>query len=347
MKFGPVRIEEAENCVLAHGLERAGIALKKGEALTAEVLSALRAAGVDDVVAARFEPGDVGENEAAARLAEKLAGLHLRVTQPFAGRCNLIADAAGVLRVEAKQIDALNAVDEAVTAATLAPWRRVHAGDIVATVKIIPFAVPGVLLAQALGALENTALSVAPFALRRVGVISTLLPGLKRSVVAKTLHNLAARLEGAGARIAVAVETPHDAAALAEALKKTARDCEMIVVFGASATVDRRDTVPAALEAAGGRIERLGMPVDPGNLLLLGACGGVPVIGAPGCARSIAQNGFDLVLNRLLAGLPVTGADVRRMGVGGLLAEIASRPQPRMRKPDKEHEFLAHEFLGP
>ena len=107
----------------------------------------------------------------------------------------------------------------------------------------------------------------------------------------------------------------------------------LIVVFGASAITDRRDVIPAAIEAIGGRVEQFGMPVDPGNLLLLGALGGKPIIGAPGCARSPKENGFDWVLQRLLAGVPVRDADIRAMGVGGLLMEIVSRPQPRAGRP--------------
>jgi molybdenum cofactor cytidylyltransferase len=71
------------------------------------------------------------------------------------------------------------------------------------------------------------------------------------------------------------------------------------------------------------------MPVDPGNLLILGEIGGTPVIGAPGCARSPKENGFDWVLDRYLADLEVTPDDITGMGVGGLLMEIKSRPQPR------------------
>src|SRR5690606_3963720 len=87
--------------------------------------------------------------------------------------------------------------------------------------------------------------------------------------------------------------------------------------------------VPAGIRAAGGRVLHLGMPVDPGNLLLLGELDGRPVIGAPGCARSPRENGFDWVLARLLAGLRVGPEDISGLGVGGLLMEIASRPQPR------------------
>jgi len=104
---------------------------------------------------------------------------------------------------------------------------------------------------------------------------------------------------------------------------------EMIVVFGASAVTDPQDVIPAAIRRAGGEVERVGMPVDPGNLLVLGSLGDVPVIGAPGCARSPKENGFDWVLARILAGEPPTSMDIAGMGVGGLLKEIPTRPQPR------------------
>jgi molybdenum cofactor cytidylyltransferase len=74
------------------------------------------------------------------------------------------------------------------------------------------------------------------------------------------------------------------------------------------------------------------MPVDPGNLLVLGEIGGAAVIGLPGCARSPKSNGFDWVLQRLLADLPVGYDEIAAMGVGGLLGEIPSRPQPRDRR---------------
>ena len=100
-------------------------------------------------------------------------------------------------------------------------------------------------------------------------------------------------------------------------------------MFGASAIADRRDVIPAAIERAGGKVEHFGMPVDPGNLMLIGQVNGAPVLGAPGCARSPKENGFDWILMRLLAGLPVTRADITGLGVGGLLMEIVTRPQPR------------------
>jgi molybdenum cofactor cytidylyltransferase len=87
--------------------------------------------------------------------------------------------------------------------------------------------------------------------------------------------------------------------------------------------------IPAAIERAGGRVDHFGMPVDPGNLILLGRIGAVPVLGLPGCARSPKFNGFDWVLQRLLCDVPIKPENIMRMGAGGLLAEIPSRPQPR------------------
>jgi molybdenum cofactor cytidylyltransferase len=332
VRFGPVPVAEAAGLISAHSVRRAGITLRKGAVIASDIAASLARAGLSEIVAATLEPGDVGEDAAAARLAGHLAGANLRVEPPFTGRCNLFAETAGVLTLDPAQIDAVNAVDEAVTVATLLRFKPVVAGEMVATVKIIPYAVPGAVLARACAAAgSGGALSVAPYRRRRVGVVSTRLPSLKEATIDKTLRVLAERLIPAGAAIVAETRVPHAdadvAAALAEVIDRSGAN--LVVVFGASAIADRRDVIPAGIAAAGGRVAHLGMPVDPGNLLLVGTLGAVPVIGAPGCARSPKENGFDWILHRLLADLPVTRSDIVALGVGGLLMEIVSRPQPR------------------
>jgi len=329
MKFGSTPIEEAEGAILAHSVRIDGVAFKKGDILTHERRLALGSAGVRCVVAARLESGDVGENEAALKLAERLVGPHLRCAAPFTGRVNLFAKTAGVATIEVGAIDRINAVDESITVATLPAYQTVGDGDMVATVKIIPFAVPGRMLDAALAVAPAKAIAVQPFKPMRIGVVSTTLPGLKPSTIAKTLRVLETRLKPTGARIVSQETVPHEVAPLAESLARMIDGADALVAFGASAITDRGDVIPAAVEAIGGRIERFGMPVDPGNLLLLAERQGVPIVGAPGCARSPKENGFDWVLQRVLAGVPIRDADIRAMGVGGLLMEIASRPQPR------------------
>jgi molybdenum cofactor cytidylyltransferase len=201
----------------------------------------------------------------------------------------------------------------------------------IATVKLIPFGVEARLRDAAVAAASGGTMRIASYGIKKVGIVSTLLPGLAPKVVDKTLRVTAERLAPAGASIIAERRVPHDEDALAAAIRELlGLGAELVIVFGASAIADRRDVIPAAIEHVGGAIEHFGMPVDPGNLLLIGNAGGVPVLGAPGCARSPVENGFDWVLMRLLAGLKVTRADLTGMGVGGLLMEIVTRPQPRV-----------------
>jgi molybdenum cofactor cytidylyltransferase len=329
MKFGPVPPREAEGAVAVHSIRKGELVLKKGTVIGKAEIAALEAAGIPDLVVARVEPSDVPEDTAAAGIAAAVAGEGVRVDRAFTGRCNLFAEEAGVLVVDKDAIDALNEIDPAITFATLPAFAAVVAGKMIATVKIIPFAVERSAYERAMQ-IARALVRIAPFRVRKVGVISTLLPGLADKVIDKTLRVTLERIAPAGATIVADRRVPHESEALARALEEVLKaGAELVVVFGASAIADRRDVIPAAVEAVGGTIEHLGMPVDPGNLLLVANAHGTPVLGAPGCARSPKENGFDWVLTRLLAGLPVTRSDITGMGVGGLLMEIVTRPQPR------------------
>jgi molybdenum cofactor cytidylyltransferase len=330
MKFGPASPLEAIGGVTVHTLRQGSLVLKKGTTIGAAEVEALTRAGVREIVVVRLEDGDVSEDVAAASIARVVAGNGVNVERAFTGRANLFAARAGVLVVDRGAVDRINGVDEAITFATLAAYKPVVEGEMVATVKLIPFGVEARLRDAAVAAANGGALRIAPYTIKRVGVVSTLLPGLAPKVVEKTLRVTAERLAPAGATIIAERRVPHDEAVLADAIRQLlGLGAELVIVFGASAIADRRDVIPAAIASIGGAIEHFGMPVDPGNLLLIGSAGGVPVLGAPGCARSPVENGFDWVLMRLLAGIKVTRAELTGMGVGGLLMEIVTRPQPR------------------
>lgn len=336
MRFGPVSVKEAEGALLVHSVRLPDGLIRKGTHLGQTEIARLVDAGIREIVVAVFEPGDVPEDDAARRLAEAVAGEGVRVDRPFTGRSNLFAEHEGLLVVDGEAIGRVNTVDEAITVATLQAYKPVTAGEMIGTVKIIPFAVPGRVLEASIAATAGRPLMrVAAWRPLVVGVVSTLLPGLKPSVIRKTVDVLARRISLAGARIGPQATVPHEARALARELQhQAAGPSELLVVFGASAITDRRDVIPAAIEQAGGVVEHFGMPVDPGNLLLLGRIAGKPVLGAPGCARSPKENGFDWILQRLLAGVPVKREDIMGLGVGGLLMEIVQRGQPREARAD-------------
>ncbi len=345
MKFGAVPVKEALGATAVHSIRQGDLVLKKGTLIGAKEVAALDRAGVRAIVVARGEAGDVPEDRAAADIAAAIAGPGVRIDRAFTGRCNLFAESAGVLVVDKDTIDRLNRIDEAVTLATLAAFKPVVEGEMIATVKIIPFAVESAARDQAVAAAAKVkpVIRIAPYKIKRIGVVSTLLPGLSPKVVDKTLKITRERIQPAGASIIAERRVPHEQEALAKAIDEVLKEgAELVIVFGASAIADRRDVIPAALEAVGGTIEHFGMPVDPGNLLLIGRLRGQAVLGAPGCARSPKENGFDWVLMRLLAGLPVSRADITGMGVGGLLMEIVTRPQPRTEpQPEKGRRIAA------
>lgn len=346
MKFGPCPTVQAAGCILAHRSSLPGRVLKKGHVLSEADCADLETQGIESVIVARLEPDDIGEDEAASRLARAAMGPGLGHDAAFTGRMNLYAEHDGVLVVDAGAITAANRIDPAITFATLPDFSKVTSGRMVATAKIISFALSAPLVDKAEAALEN-AVRVAAFTPRKVGLIATTLPHLKPATMDKTRRVLDDRLWPSGSTVMAERRVPHDAGAVAAAMTGLVREgADFLILFGASAVVDRQDVLPAALDLAGGTVRHLGMPVDPGNLLMLGDLSGVPTLGAPGCARSPKENGFDWVLDRLLAGLTVDPDDITAMGVGGLLMEIGTRPQPREVRRQGDTSKIAAIILG-
>jgi molybdenum cofactor cytidylyltransferase len=335
MIFGPTPLDDAKGAILAHTLRLPGKVLKKGTVLEETALAALREAGKREVIAARLEAGDVPEDEAADRIANLLMAPLIARSRASTGRVNLFAESAGLFTVDAGLVDRINQVDESITVATLPNRSVVAAKEMLATIKVIPFAVPGAVLGviEAL-AKGRTAISVQPFRQLSVGLVLTELPGLKESVMEGAVEATTARVTALMGTMLPVERVRHEEGPVADALTRLRKaGAQLLLIAGASAVVDRRDVGPAAILRAGGAIEHFGMPVDPGNLICLGRVGDVPALVLPGCARSPKLNGFDWVLERIFAGQRVTARDVMGMGVGGLLKEIEQRPLPRAEAP--------------
>lgn len=368
-------LDSAEGAVLVHTTRAGDTVLKKGRVLSAADLESLRGAGFSSVWCAVLADDDVGEDEAAHRLAAALAGAHLRLAVAKTGRCNLHAGSAGLFTVDARALGQLNELDERITVATLADGTPVRAGDMVATVKIIPLAVPGAVLSDAINIVRMTdvrvresditsvrhpdewkhnrgrpafdiaadvrmaddpdsgharMIAVHPWVGKRAGLVLTRVPDTHPRLLERAAAAQRARLERCGGTLAQEQVTPHREAEVAKALvEQAALGLEPILVLGASAIMDRQDVIPRALELAGGEVLRLGMPVDPGNLLMVGRLGERMVLGVPGCARSLKRSGFDWVLERCCAGVEFVPRQLAALGAGGLLEESELRPSPR------------------
>ena len=339
MRFGEFPTAEALGGRLAHSLRpEGGARVPKGTLVDAALVETLLGAGIGRVTAALPDAGDVHEDEAAARVARAFVGASdgLRVGAASTGRANVFATRDGLFAFDRDAVLAANAVDEGVTLATLAENLVVPAGRMVATVKIVPFAVPGRAVAAACAALAHgttasggRTAAVRGFVPGRAALVQTVLPALSGRALDKTRRVTEARLEARGATLAVERRCAHAVDALAAELGALPAGIDWVLVVGASAIADRRDVIPAGVERAGGEVHRLGLAVDPGNLLMLGELGGRTVLGLPGCARSPADNGVDRLLDRLACDVGIDEPWLRSLAVGGLLGEIVERPSPR------------------
>ena len=331
MKFGPIPIQDCVGGIVAHSFTADGVTFKKGHKLTGPDIRKLALEGIREITVALPEPDDLEENEAAANIGTALFGKNMTLSDAATGRINLYADAHGLLVLDETTIHAINNLDERITLATLPHMETVRPGQMIATVKIIPFALPRTLVENAASIAKNKApLKIWPFRKHAVGLIQTRYGGSPDKTHEKVAKRLSDRLKQYGSKVTLRVACAHQEDAIAKAIRGLMKNrCDLLIIFGASAISDRKDVVPMAIRTAGGNIERLGMPVDPGNLLLLADLDGTPVIGAPGCAKSPKLNGFDWVLERSLAGMKPKHADIALMGPGGLLKEIPSRPSPR------------------
>lgn len=326
MKFGPVPLAKAVGSILAHASLVGETRLRKGLVLGAAEIAAMEAVGMTEVIVAKLEVDDLGEDAAAAQIGATGGGAHITTTRAHTGRVNLIAKVSGVLEVSVAKVNALNAIDPAITLATLPPYARVVRGQLLATLKIIPYGVRGQSVTAAAAEMAG-ALTVHPVRVQTVSLVLSRSEGMKPSLLDKGQRAVETRLARLGVSLLESVIVPHEASALAGAI--AAAKGGLVLVLGASATSDVADVAPEAVRQAGGSIARFGIPVDPGNLLFIGSQGGRTVLGLPGCARALALNGADWVLERLLCGINVDEAMLVGMGVGGLLKEIPTRPQPR------------------
>ena len=331
MKFGPCALSDCLDAILVYAVDLPDGRIAKGTCLTSDHLSRLRANGIDDIIVARLEDGDLGEDAAADMIAKAMMPANVRLSVAATGRVNIHATKRGLLRVDRLRLRDINMVDEGITLSTVQHNQLVEAGDLIATLKIIPYSVAETAVATVIGlGAGEPVISFHALRPRSFGLIQTRIPGMADKILKATEQTAKQRLNQLGCTLVDSRVVAHEAAAIDQAITASrANGPAVMLIAGGSAIADRRDEVPMGVIAAGGRIDHFGLPVDPGNLLMLSHIDEMPLIGMPGCARSIKMNGFDWILHLLLADLRIDAAEIADMAAGGLLMEIVSRPLPR------------------
>jgi molybdenum cofactor cytidylyltransferase len=333
MQLAAFEIAACEGLVLAHRYTGTGCTIAKGTVLEKVHLKQLDADGVRQLICACPDQGDLHEDVAAERLARALAPANVSLDRAATGRVNIRVKRRGIVRYDRALVRQINEIDEAITFALVQHNQLLNEGQMAATLKIIPFFVAeeSVLAIESLLGTAN-GFSFHHLKQSSVALIQTRLPGQRERLFTATKDVTAVRLEQLGCQLIESRICAHDRAAVAAEIV-SCDQADIILLCGGSAIMDRRDELPQAVIMAGGFIDHFGMPVDPGNLLMLGHIegdvGSKPVVGMPGCARSPKLNGLDWVLQLILADIPLDRYEFADMAAGGLLMEIASRPMPR------------------
>ena len=331
MRIEVLTPEQACGHLSVHMIRTGDLTVRKGQMVSVETARMLTNAGITDIRCAIKEAGELHEDEAAERIARHLQTPHITTNQAATGRVNFTCSALGIVRYDRQLVKQLNLIDEGVTLALVQPNQLLASGDMAATLKIIPFFISEAAVNAVIALIkDNPLFCFHPLTAKRTALIQTRLEHQPDSLFSATQTVTSQRVEMLGSTMEHVAVIPHETEWLRLEIKKAvSTGAELILISGASAITHRDDVIPTAITDAGGRIDRFGMAVDPGNLLMLGQLNDVMIIGMPGCARSPKLNGFDWVLQLYLAGIQINDDELAEMAAGGMLMEIASRPLPR------------------
>ena len=297
MRFGPVAPADAIGGVVVHTIRRGKLVLKKGTVISPAEVEALTSAGVNQVVVAALDKSDISEDVAAATIAEAVAGDGSRGAR-LRSRSNLFASQLACWWSTAHGCIIASTGDHA---ATLPTFKPVVTGEMVGTVKLIPFGV---------GALRDRAVASANRDVMRVAVSRQQSASSRRCCRGcsqgdrKTLQVTAERLAPA-ARSSRRSESLTTSVMLHKPSMRCSGRCRTRHRVRTSAIADRRRDPSCDRGEWGGHF---GMPVDPGNLMLIRQVDG----GLSSAPRAFARKTADWILMRMLAGLCARGYGARR-----------------------------------
>ncbi|MDM8519493.1 molybdopterin-binding protein [Anaerolineales bacterium HSG6] len=323
MDIRKLPLEKSIGHILIHNLvgKTGRRLLSKGHLLKSVDLPTLQASGQDTVYVAVLANDDIGENEAARQLGSIVCAESIRVTKATTGRVSLIAKKAGVFKVNIAGLLTLNEIS-GITLATLSNNTTVSVKKILATLKIIPYAIPQKTLRQAhdMLAYHKPLITINPFVLQQAILITIGREIVREKVVGSFTPPIRERLTGYGTSLISGPYVSKSVTDISKAIKTALSDgMDLIILAGETSTMDEDDIIPRAIKQVGGQIIQHGVPVEPGNLLMLGYYQDIPIVGAPGCARSLKHNVIDMVLPRLVSGERLTRQDLVALGHGGYL----------------------------
>jgi molybdenum cofactor cytidylyltransferase len=322
MKAQTVEVKESTGRILCCTVFRPGgkKLLAKGHMISEEDIRLLETQGMRSVWVTELEEGEVAEDEAVMSVAGEVGCGSLEIRLAAGGRANLVATEDCCLLLDDELLRQINCASSTAIA-TLANFSFATAGQRVATVKSVPFAIARTELEAVVSILKERGPILQARPLRQPTVAVLYSDAVAGDRARQLFDNIMRqRLERFGVSVGMSLASSEDEGMLARSLQHLiGSKPTVLLVASTTAPAGPGDAVGRALQSSGCHIERFLAPVEPGNLLLLAYKDDVPIVCAPGCYRSTKPNVVDLLLAPLLARYRISGWEVASLGNGGLL----------------------------
>ncbi len=330
MFFGEVKTESSLGGILSSSIEiykdKNKVKISKGTIINKILIDLLLLNKIEYIKCAKLDGDEIDENTTVHKISKNIItpkDSNIKIQDPKNGRCNLISNVDGIIVFKPSQLFSINSVTNDIGVASLKTFSKVKKNQVVASIKAIPFGIKQNYLRDIIN-ISKGCLKILPFQKKNIHLIQTTNQNTSTKILEKTSEVIKDRLSSCGINKIVEKKCTHDLKSISLHLKNSIDEkADIVLLFGTSAICDINDVIPQSIKNINGRILRLGMPVEPGNLILLAdikiSKKNVSVIGMPGCARSKKENGVDWILWRKLCDLKISSDDINHMGNGGLL----------------------------
>ena len=315
---------DAVGHVLCHDITRIvkdvvkDTAFRKGHVVEEKDIPVLLSLGKDHLYVWEKDEDKLHEDEAAQILYEVCKNEHMHPTPVKEGKIELIADCDGLFRVDVARLNAVNEIED-IMIATRHSNTVVKKGERLLGTRVIPL----VIAKEKMELVKKTAgeeplVSLTPFQKMKAGIITTGNEVYHGRIKDTFTPVVVGKLKTYGVEIGDHILCDDNQEKITKAiLELKEKGMDMIVCTGGM-SVDPDDKTPGAIKNTGAKIISYGAPVLPGAMFLLGYLEDkIPVMGLPGCVMYAKTTVFDLVLPRIIAGIPVTRKELAHLGNGG------------------------------
>lgn len=318
-----IKVQDAVGMQLCHDITEMndsfkGAVFKRGHIVRQQDIAHMLRIGKQHVFVWEEQAGEVHEDDCARRMAAMapVAGAHY--TEPSEGKVLLIADQSGMLRVNRKLLQRINAIGD-ITICTLPDHYPVEAGDRLASMRIVPLVTREEQIQEAEQlCVSEKLLDLRPYQKKKVGVVITgseiyhgRIPDRFGTVVQEKIKQYPSELVG----IRICDDKLEE---ITDAAREHLENGADFLIFTGGMSVDPDDLTPTAILELGADIIRYGVPSQPGNMTLVAYLGDIPILGVPGAAIKLPTTVFDVLLPQIFSGDKITGEDLIRLGDGGL-----------------------------